>query len=160
MNPRLHADLARPEYDRLVHPAHELLAWVLVGVRRAPALAEAAKCAPDDAHVRDVDVSIDHVGHDLAGELFAQLVGGLADLLDCAGAGLGEEGGQLLLAEPLAVARAGERAGHEVVTDRTVSAPPGAAPRDEAPVARLDHVEHTLLEPLRVHVLRVDTQPL
>ena len=39
-------------------------------------------------------------------------------------------------------------------------APPRPAPRDEAPVPQLDHVEHALLEPLRVHVLRVDAEPL
>ena len=39
-------------------------------------------------------------------------------------------------------------------------APARAPARDEAPVARLDHVEHALLEPLGVHVLRVHAQPL
>ena len=41
----------------------ELLAVVLVGVRRALALAEAAERAADDAHVRDVDVAVDDEGH-------------------------------------------------------------------------------------------------
>ena len=35
-----------------------------------------------------------------------------------------------------------------------------AAARDEAPEARLDHVEHALREPLGVDVLRVDAEPL
>ena len=38
--------------------------------------------------------------------------------------------------------------------------PARAAPRDEAPEARLDHVEHALRDPLRVDVPRVDAQPL
>ena len=36
----------------------------------------------------------------------------------------------------------------------------GAAARDEAPVLELDQVEDALLHPLRVHVLRVDAEPL
>jgi hypothetical protein len=36
----------------------------------------------------------------------------------------------------------------------------GAAARDEAPVARLDHVEHALSEPLGVDEARVDAQAL
>src|SRR3954467_3776019 len=35
-------------------------------------------------------------------------------------------------------------------------APARAAPGDEAPVARLDDVEHALVDPLRVYVLAVD----
>jgi hypothetical protein len=69
MDPRLHADLAGPERHRLLDPARELRARVLVGVGRAPTLAEAAEGAPDDAHVRDVDVAIDHERDELAGEL-------------------------------------------------------------------------------------------
>ena len=55
---RLHADLGRPERDRLAHTPAELLR-VLVGVRRAPALAEAAEGAADRADVGDVDVAVD-----------------------------------------------------------------------------------------------------
>ena len=50
--------------------------------------------------------------------------------------------------------------GHQVASDRALFAPSRAAPRDEAPVARLDDVEHTLLEPLGADVLRVDAQAL
>src|SRR5262249_31944545 len=35
-----------------------------------------------------------------------------------------------------------------------------AAARNEAPVLQLDHVENPLLHPLRVHVLRIHTEPL
>ena len=59
-----------------------------------------------------------------------------------------------------AVAGASDRAGHELAVDRPVLAPPGAAPRDERPELRLDDVEHALLDPLRVHVLRVDAEAL
>ena len=59
MDPRLHADLGRAELDRLVHPPRELLLGVLVGVRRALALTEAAERAADDADVGDVDVAVD-----------------------------------------------------------------------------------------------------
>jgi hypothetical protein len=49
---------------------------------------------------------------------------------------------------------------HEIPADRPLLAAPRAAPRDEAPVAQLDRVEHSLLEPLRVDVLRVHAEPL
>ncbi len=47
----------------------ELVAVVLVGVRRALALAEAAERAADRADVRDVDVAVDDERDRLAGEL-------------------------------------------------------------------------------------------
>ena len=59
-----------------------------------------------------------------------------------------------------AVAALRDRAGDQVAPDRPLLAPARAAARDEAPVLDLDHVEHALLHPLRVHVLRVDAEPL
>ena len=56
---------------------------------------------------------------------------------------------------PLAIA-----ARNQVPADRALLAAAGAAARDEAPVAQLDHVEHALLDPVRVHVLGVDAEPL
>ena len=49
---------------------------VLVGVRRAPALAEAAERAADGADVRNVDVAVDHEGDRVTGKLPAQQSGG------------------------------------------------------------------------------------
>ena len=49
---------------------------------------------------------------------------------------------------------------HEVAPDRALLAAPGRAARDERPVLHLDRVEHALLEPVRVHVLRVHAQAL
>jgi hypothetical protein len=77
---------------------------VLVGVGRALALAEAAERAADDADVRDVDVAVDDEGHLVARELGAQLVGGLAQVLDRLGAPLGEQRGELVLGQRDAVA--------------------------------------------------------
>ncbi len=56
---------------------------------------------------------------------------------------------------PLAIASRGQP-GVEVL----LAPPPGPAPRDEAPVLQLDHVEDPLLHPLGVHVLRIDAEPL
>ena len=124
---------------------------VLVGVRRAPALAEAAERAADDADVRDVDVAVDDERDGVAGQLGAQLVGGLAHVLDRLGAGLGEQRGQLVGVErqrrraPFAIAP-----GHQVAR--------GSARSSRRPEPRrgmklqylsLDHVEHALLEPAR-----------
>ncbi len=157
---RLHADLGGAEGHRLVHPAHELLPAVLVGVGRAPALAEAAERAADHAHVGHVDVAVDHEGDGVAGQLGAQLVGRLAHVLDRLRAGLGEQRRQLLGAQRLARPAALDRARHEVEAHRRRVAAARAPARDEAPVARLDHVEHALLEPVGVHVLRVHAEPL
>ena len=60
----------------------------------------------------------------------------------------------------LALAPAGDRAGHEVGADRAGLGAPRAAARDEAPVLRLDDVEHALRHPLGVDVARVDAQAL
>ena len=136
-----------------MHAAHELLAIVLVGVGRALALPEAAERAADDADVRDVDVAVDDEGHGLAGQLGAQLVGGLAQVLDRLRPRLGEERGELVLGQrarrraPRAIAPATRSAR----IARRLGAPRAAA-RDEAPVARLDDVEHALRDPLGVDV--------
>ena len=114
MDARLHADLGGAELHRLVHAPLELLAVVLVGVGRALALAEAAERAADDADVRHVDVAVDDERDGVARQLGAQLVGGLAHVLDRLGPRLGEQRGQLLGGERLAVARALDRAGHQV----------------------------------------------
>ena len=55
---------------------------------------------------------------------------------------------------------AGDRVRHEVGPDRALLAAPRVAARDERPVLHLDRVEHSLLEPVRVHVLRVHAQAL
>ena len=125
--------------------ARELLAVVLVGVGRALALAEAAERAADDADVRDVDVAVDDEGDLVAGELGAQLVGGLAQVLDRLGPRLGEQRGQLLgrratrPSRPFAIAP-GTRSRRIARSSRR----PRPAPRDERPVRRLDDVEHAL----------------
>ena len=43
---------------------------------------------------------------------------------------------------------------------RALRAPAGTAAGNEAPVLELDHIEHALLHPLRIHVLRINAQPL
>ena len=134
---------------------------VLVGVGGAPALAEAAEGAAHHADVGDVDVAVHHERHQLAGQLRAQLVGRLAHVLDRLGPRLGEQRRQLVgrelhaLARPCAIAP-----GTRSRWIGPLLAAPRAAPRDEAPVLELDHVEHALLEPLGVHVLRVHAEPL
>jgi hypothetical protein len=130
---RLHADLRRAVGERLVHAADELLAVVLVGVRRALGDAEAAERAADDAHVRDVDVAVDDVGHRVAGELRAQGVGRLAHVLDDLGPVVGEQRGQLRRVQRLAGVRAGDRGGAQLAA---------AAPRHERRVMRADRLQH------------------
>ena len=109
MDPRLHAQLARAERDGLANPRDELLAPELVRVGRALALTEAAERAADDADVRDVDVAVDDERHRVPRELGAQLVGGLAHVLDRLRARLGEQRGQLVGLQRRAVARAHDR---------------------------------------------------
>ena len=96
MDARLHADLGRAELERVVDPAHEVGLRVLVGVGRALADPEAAERAADGADVGDVDVAVDDERHEVAGQLGAQLVGGLAHVLDHLGAALGEHRLELL----------------------------------------------------------------
>ncbi len=133
----------------------------LVGVRRALALAEPAEGAADDADVGEVDVAVDDEGDPVPGQLRAQLVGGDPHLLDHLRPRLGEERRQLVLASaprPRAPWRSPAR--RQPGVERLLAPPPRPAPRDEAPVLQLDHVEDPLLHPLRVHVLRVDAEPL
>src|SRR5438128_947101 len=91
-------DLRRPSamLDGLSHPLTDVALVVLVGVRGAAALAEAAERAADGADVRGVDVAVDDEGDRLPRELGPQLVRGLAHVLDRLGARLGEQRGQLL----------------------------------------------------------------
>ena len=97
----------------------------------------------------------------LAGELGAQLVGGRAHLLDHLGPRLGEQRRQLLLAQRLAPAPLLDRPRRDVRGDRRARVRrPEPLPRDEAPVLELDHVEHALLHPLGIQVLRIDAEPL
>ena len=74
---------------------------------------------------------------------------------------LGEQRRQLLGASARSPsrARATARGATSSATDDLRPATRAAA-RDERPVARLDHVEHRLRDPLRVDVLRVHAQPL
>jgi hypothetical protein len=84
----------------------------------------------------------------------------LAHVLDRLRARLGEQGGQLVLRQCGALPSPRDRRRHEIAADRPLLAPPRAAPRDERPEAQLHHVEHALLHPLRLHVLRVDAEAL
>src|SRR6267378_1487288 len=104
VNPRLDAQLGRAVVERLLDPPHEVGLVVLVGVGRALALAKAAEGAADRADVGDVDVAVDDEGDELARELEAQLIRGLAHLLDRLRPGLGEHRRQLLRAERAPVA--------------------------------------------------------
>src|SRR4051794_24624526 len=157
---RREADLGRSGGDGLVARGGELGLGVLVGVGRAPALAEPAERAADDADVGDVDVSVDDEGDGLPRLFGAQLVRRLAEVLDRLGAALGEQRGELVGRERHAVAAPGDGAGHEVGADDPLLAPAAATPRDERPVLDLDDVEHALGDPVGVEVLRVDAEPL
>ena len=145
----------------LADAAHEVLARVFVGVGRALGLAEAAERAADDAHVGDVEVAVDDERDLLPGELRAQLIGRLAHVLDRLGARLGEHGSELLRAQRPPLAALLDRVRDELLANRggRVGAA-GPAPRDEAPVAALDRVEHRGGDPLAVDVAGVHAQPL
>ncbi len=144
-----------------MHAPDELLAVVLVGIGRALALPEPAERAPHDAHVGDVDVAVHHERDRLPGELLAQLVGRLADLLDGLRPRLREQRGQLIRAQRQPVAAPLDRARHELGADRRRGfGAPGPAPGDEAPVLHLDRVHHRRRHPLGVDVPRVHAQPL
>ena len=142
-------------------PRREVLLGDLVGIRRALPLPEPAEGAADDADVGEVDVAVDDEGHPVPGQLGPQLVGRDPHLLDHLAAGsrtnsaVSSSSESSLPSRPLAIALSA-RPGVE----RLFAAPPGPPPRDEAPVLELDHVEDPLLHPLRIHVLRVDAEPL
>ena len=130
--------------------ARELLLGVLVGVRRALALPEAAERAADDADVGDVDVAVDDERHGVARQLGAQLVGGGAHVLDRLRAASRRTAPSAPRATAprrrgrLAIARA-----DEVGLDRR-TAPrcgPSRARGMKRPVLRLDDVEHALGRP-------------
>ena len=157
---RLHADLGGAEIDGLADPAAELVLVVLVGIRRAPSLSEAAEGAAHDAHVGDIDVAIHHERHRVSRKLAAQRVRRLAHVLDRLGPVLGEQRRELVLAERAAAVRPLDGSRHELAPDRALLAAAGGAARDERPVLHLDRVEHALIEPVGVHVLRVHAQAL
>ena len=73
----------------------ELLLLGVVGVRRALALAEPAERTADLAHVREVDVAVDHERDGVAGKPRAQLVRCQPHVLDHLGPALGEQRRQL-----------------------------------------------------------------
>ena len=156
----LHADLGCSEVDRFGDAALELVLGHLVGVGRAAALAEAAERAADDADVREVDVPVDDERRRVAGQLGAQRVGGDAHVLDHFGAALREERGQLGLGQGVVGERTLDRGGRQLRIDLALLPPTGSAARDEAPVLELHHVEHSLVHPLRLQVLRVDAEAL
>ena len=139
---------------------------MLVRVRGALALTEAAERAPHRADVRDVDVAVHHERHRLPRQLFAQLVRRRADLLDGLRARLREQRRQLTLAQPLTRASLLDRAAHQVRVDRALlpadrtRGVSRSSPRDERPVLRLDRVQHSPRDPLGVDVLRVHAQAL
>ena len=107
MDPPLHAELGRPELDRFADPLGEVLLGDLIGIGRAPPLAEPAEGAADDADVGEVDVAVDDEGDPVPGQLRPQLVGSHPHLLDHLRPGLGEQRRQLVLAQlhPLAALR-------------------------------------------------------
>ena len=82
MDAGLDAELGGAGGDGFLHALGELGLGVLVGIRRAARLSEAAERAADDANVGDVDVAVDDERHRLAGELGPELVGGRAHVLD------------------------------------------------------------------------------
>ena len=137
------------------------VAVVLVGVGRALALPEAAERAPHHADVRHVDVAVHDEGDGVAGQLGAQLVGGLAHVLDRLRRVVSAKSAVSSSSSSAAPWRARSIApGQQLGDDRPLGATARSAPGDEAPVGGLDHVEHALLEPLAVHVLRVDAEAL
>ena len=161
MDPRLDAQLGRPESDRFVDAAQELLAVDRVSVGRTAPLPEAAEGAPHGADVGDVDVAVDHERDPLAGDLLAERVSSKPDLLDHLGTALGKERGQLLRRQLLAAAGALDRACGQVGTQREGwLAATGAPTGNEAPVAGGDGVKDRGGEPVGVDVGRVDAEAL
>ena len=149
--------------DRLAHAAAELRLVVLVGVRRALALAEPAEGAADGADVRHVDVAVDDERHRLPRQLRAaarRRPRACPRSPRAASRRTSPSAPAATSASP-ACARAplpGRRGPRRMANG--ASWRPEPPPRDEAPVARLDHVEHALLHPAGVDVLRVDAEAL
>src|SRR5204862_892059 len=113
MDAALEADLDGAAVPGLAGAPEDLLEWHEVG---SPAqvggelpLREGAEATPEIADVRVIDVARDDVGHDLAGDFPAQVVGGAEDRAQVAAAGL-EELRDVLLVE-LALPRLGEDGG-------------------------------------------------
>ena len=155
MDPTLHADLGGAVLDRLGDARLKFILGHVVGVRRALALPEPAERAADDADVRKVDVAVDDERHPLPRQLLPQLVGGGPHVLDDLRPRLREERRQLALSERVPPAPLFDRPEDLVGVDCPLCTAPRPIPRDEAPVLQLHHVEHSLLHPLRIQVLRV-----
>ena len=166
MDPALHADLRRPEGDRLADPFGELARVDLVGVGRASGLPEAAERAADRADVREVDVAVDDERRHLAAELRAQAIGPGANLLDRLGPLLAEQRDELGARKLMAVGGPLHRPRREVsVADRGCGAIAVAGghrfpARHERRETVRDRPEHRRLHPFPVHVLRIDAEPL
>ena len=75
MDPALHAHLARAAVPRLLRAVGDLVQRERVGLRIDLALREGAEPASDVADVREVDVPVDHVRHDVADGLLPEAVG-------------------------------------------------------------------------------------
>ncbi len=158
--PALHADLGGPELDRLVDPGGEVVLGDRVRVGRALALAEAAEGATDDTDVGEVDVAVDDERRGVTRELRPELVGGGTHLLNDLRPGLGEQRLELVLGERNPLAALGDRRRRQVRIHDAVGAATRPPPRDEAPVLQLHDVQHALLHPFRIEVLRVHAEAL
>jgi hypothetical protein len=129
--PGLDAQLGGAVLDRGADPRDELRAVVLVGVGRALALPEAAERAADDADVRDVDVAVDDERDLVAGELGAQLVGRLAQVLDRLGRVSANSAVSSSSPSASPSRGLGDRRGTAVQRDHALGAAAGPAARDE-----------------------------
>jgi hypothetical protein len=142
MDPGLDAELDGACLHGFLHPVRELLLRMLVGVGQAPRLAKVAERAPDNAHIGDVDVSVDHERDRLPRQASAQLISRAADLLNHRRPGLREQRRQLLAGQTLLATGARHRARRNVIRDTRHRPPATATPRDERPVAAADHIHH------------------
>src|SRR5262249_26917772 len=88
--PRLDADLGRAEIARLLRAPHHLRDRQEVALLLAVVSAERAERAVLDADVREVDVAIDDVGHDVARLPPPELVGDQGERVQIAALGAGE----------------------------------------------------------------------
>ena len=73
--PGLDTHLGGPEVNRLGHAAQNLLVGEHVALLGAKIAAEGAKTTVLDAHIGEVDVAVDHVGHPLAHLAFTEPIG-------------------------------------------------------------------------------------